>query len=169
MKTKFQVLAFLILLAFQSPAQQQDLLSGKFTANEWRNKLISQATWTPFPKPGDRAGWAKADREMLATILKEAESYLNYEWPSIPATKSLLFERTGDRNEYQSLSFKKPSVLGVLLLAEVYENKGRFLDAIIDGVWSICEESFWGVPAHLPKTKEIAGLMDTSNPFVDLF
>ena len=169
MKTKFQVLAFLILLSFQLPAQQQDLLSGKFTADEWKNKLISQATWTPFPKPGDRAGWAKADQEMLATILKEAESYLNYEWPSIPATKSLLFERTGDRNEYQSLSFKKRSVLGVLLLAEVYENKGRFLDAIIDGVWSICEESFWGVPAHLPKTREYAGLMDVSDPFVDLF
>jgi hypothetical protein len=36
-------------------------------------------------------------------------------------------------------------------------------------VWSICEESFWGVPAHLPKTKELSGLMDVSKPFVELF
>ena len=169
MKIKFWISAFLIFISLQLQAQQQNLLSGKFTADELKNKLIPQANWIPFPKPDDKAGWSKADPEMLAAILKEAESYLNYEWPYIPATKSLLFERTGDRNEYQSLSFKKRGVLGVLLLAEVHENKGRFLDAIIDGVWSICEESFWGVPAHLPKTKEYAGLMDVSDPFVDLF
>jgi hypothetical protein len=59
--------------------------------------------------------------------------------------------------------------LGTLLLAEIYENKGRFIDPIINGVWSICEESFWGVPAHLPKSKEYAGLMNVVDPFVDLF
>ncbi|RYG00168.1 MAG: heparinase, partial [Chitinophagaceae bacterium] len=48
-------------------------------------------------------------------------------------------------------------------------NKGRFTDAIIDGVWSICEESWWGVPAHLPRGKEYSGLMDVTVPFVDLF
>ncbi|HEX6227698.1 MAG TPA: heparinase II/III family protein [Chryseolinea sp.] len=169
MKTTFQILVFLIFLSDHLLAQQQNLLSGKFTPDEWRTKLIPQGQWMPFPKPGDKAGWAKADPEMLASILKEAESYLNYQWPSLPATKSLLYERTGDRNEYQSLSFKKRNVLGVLLLAEVHENKGRFVDAIIDGVWSICEESFWGVPAHLPRSKDNAGLMDVSNPFVDLF
>ena len=56
-----------------------------------------------------------------------------------------------------------------MLLAEIYENKGRFIDPIINGVWSICEESFWGVPAHLPQTKEYSGLMDVSKPFVELF
>ena len=124
MKIKFWISAFLIFISVQLQAQQQNLLSGKFTADELKNKLIPQANWIPFPKPDDKAGWAKADQEMLAAILKEAESYLNYEWPYIPATKSLLFERTGDRNEYQSLSFKKRGVLGVLLLAEVHENKG---------------------------------------------
>ena len=169
MKVKVQVLILLFFLVYGVSAQQQNLLSGKYKAGEWRNVLIPQSSWVPFPKPGDRAAWAKADQRMLASILKQAESYQNYDWPYIPATKSLLYERTGDRNEYQSMSFKKRGALGILLLAEVHENKGRFLDAIIDGVWSICEESFWGVPAHLPRSKEISGLMDVSDPFVDLF
>ncbi len=169
MKTKLPILFPFIFLCFQLSAQKQNLLSGKFTVDEWNKILIPQAVWVPFPKSDDKAAWAKADQRMLNSILKQAQSYLNYDWPYIPATKSLLIERTGDRNEYQSLSFKKRGVLGTLLLAEVYENKGRFLDAIIDGVWSICEESFWGVPAHLPKSKEYAGLMDVSAPFVDLF
>jgi hypothetical protein len=169
MKTKLRVQVLFIFICSQLSAQQQNILSGKFTSDELKNILIPQAVWLPFPKPDERAGWAAADQKMLNAVLKQAESYLNYDWPYIPATKSLLIERTGDRNEYQSLSFKKRGVLGTLLLAEVYENKGRFLDAIINGVWSICEESFWGVPAHLPKSKEYAGLMDVSVPFVDLF
>ncbi len=168
MKMRLAVLVILSFLCFQLPAQQ-NLLSGKFTADEWKNILVPQAEWIPFPKPDNRAAWAAADPKMLASILNQAEAYLNYDWPNIPATTSLLFERTGDRNEYQALSFKKRGVLGILLLAEVSENKGRFLDAIINGVWSICEESFWGVPAHLPRSKDYAGLMDVSDPFVDLF
>jgi hypothetical protein len=131
--------------------------------------LIPQAQWTPFPRTSDRTGWAKADKDMMEAILKKAEGYISYSWPSIPATKSLLIERTGDRNEYQNVSFEKRNVLGLLLLAEVYENKGRFIDPIINGVWNICEESWWGVPAHLPQRKEYSGLMDVSAPFVDLF
>jgi len=169
MKIKLLSLGFSLCLCIQLSAQQQNLLSGKFTNAEWINILIPQGTWVPFPKPDDRAAWAKTDQEMLNAVLKEAESYLKYDWPSIPATKSLLYERTGDRNEYQSISFRKRSVLGILLLAEVHENKGRFLDDIVNGVWSICEESFWGVPAHLPRSKDYAGLMDASDPFVDLF
>ncbi|GAB2788290.1 heparinase II/III-family protein [Rhabdobacter roseus] len=150
-------------------AQDANLLSGKYSRTELGKVLIPQAQWTPFPKLNDRAGWAKADPDMMQAFVKKAEGYLGYDWPYIPATKSLLIERTGDRNEYQGVSFKKREVLGTLILAEIHENQGRFIDPIIDGVWSICEESFWGVPAHLPRTKDIAGLVDVSQPFVDLF
>ncbi|RIV19458.1 heparinase [Fibrisoma montanum] len=163
------IIALFCLLRWPVGAQQPDLLSGKFSSADLKTVLIPQAKWTPFPKRDDRAGWAKADAAMMNAYLKKAESYLNYEWPYIPATKSLLIERTGDRDQYQAVSFQKREVLGTLLLAEIYENKGRFVDPIIDGVWSICEESFWGVPAHLPKSKTYAGLMDVSQPFVDLF
>ena len=166
-----KVLSLLLaIISFYSlSAQQPDLLSGKFNKEAFKTILVPQATWTPFPKLTDRAGWLKADQRMMKSNLAEAEKYINYSWPSVPATKSLLIERTGDRNQYQAISFEKRNVLGTLLLAEIYENKGRFIDPIINGVWSICEESFWGVPAHLPKTKDLSGLIDVSNPFVELF
>lgn len=167
---KNPLLLLLITLAYLPAfSQKQDLLSSKFSTDELKKVLIPQAQWAPFPKREDRAGWAKADQNMMKAYVKRAESFLNYQWPYIPATKSLLIERTGDRDQYQEVSFQKREVLGTLLLAEIYENKGRFVDQIIDGVWSICEESFWGVPAHLPKSKVYSGLMDVSKPFVDLF
>lgn len=141
----------------------QDLLSGKYTEQQLSQVLIPQSAFKPF------ADWSKADPEIGKALIKKAEGYLDYEWPGISAVKSLLIVRNGNRSEYEAISSKKREVLGTLLLAEVYENKGRFLDPIINGVWSICEQSFWGVPAHLPKGKEYNGLMDVSKPFVELF
>jgi hypothetical protein len=164
------IFIFSIFLAAHSlHGQQQNLISGKYPLEQLKKLLIPQASWKPFPKIDDRDGWATANQEVLQSYVKQAEGYINYEWPYIPATKSLLIARTGDRAEYETVSFKKREVLGTLLLAEIAENKGRFIDPIINGVWSICEESFWGVPAHLPQSKEYAGLMDVSAPFVELF
>jgi hypothetical protein len=161
---------FLLLLASYSlVAQTHNLISGKYSTEELKKILIPQTDWKPFPKLDDREGWSKADQDRMKGYVAKAETYLQYEWPSISATTSLLIARTGDRSEYEAVSFKKRQVLGVLLLAEIAENKGRFIDPIINGVWSICEESFWGASAHIPQSKEYAGLMDVSAPFVELF
>ncbi len=166
-KTLFTICAMICMLP--SFSQNKNLLSGKYSREEFGKLLVPQSRWTPFPKITDREGWAKADQEMMKAYVKEGEKYINYAWPSIPATKSLLIERTGNRFDFESISFPKRHILGILLLAEIAENKGRFIDPIIDGVYSICEETWWGSPAHLPKTKEYSGLMDVSQPFVELF
>ncbi|MBN8859194.1 MAG: heparinase II/III family protein [Sphingobacteriales bacterium] len=166
-----KIFAFVFGLAFlvQAKAQESNLLSGKYSREELQRLLISQQQWTPFPHITDRTAWSRADDTIMKAYLEKAESYIHYEWPAIPATTSLLIERTGERAGYEKISFQKRRVLGTLLLAEVYEDKGRFIDPIINGVWSICEESFWGASAHLPRTKEYSGLMDVSKPFVELF
>ena len=167
---KKTVLFFTLIACFmQLAAQNKDILSSKYSQAEFGKILIPLRAYQPFPKLSDRAGWARADPEMMKATLQEAEKYLHYTWPTVPASKSLLIERNGNRSEYEAISFEKRRVLGTLLIAEIYENKGRFTDPIIDGVYSICEETFWGSPAHLPKIKELSGLMDVSQPFVELF
>ena len=172
MKIK-KAFVYILTLFLLSPAafaqQEQNLMSGKYTLQELQNILIPQAQWTPFPRIDDREGWASADRKMMDEYIKNAETYLDFNWQTITATMSLLFIRTGNRGTYEAVSFQKRKVLGTLLLAEIAENKGRFVDQIINGVWSICEESWWGSPAHLPKREITGGLADVSNPFVDLF
>lgn len=147
----------------------QNLLSSRYAAPELRQKLIPYGQWQPFPAIDDRTGWGHANQSMLKAYLDTAETYFHYQWPSIPATTTLLIARTGDRQQYESISFEKRKVLGTLLLAEIYEHKGRFLDGIVNGVWSICEESFWGASAHIPKNDQYKGLPDVSGPFVELF
>ena len=169
MMKKVVALFYLCVLFNVSSGQNKNLLSGKYSREELSRLLIPQAKWTPFPKITDRNGWAKANQERLKAYQKTAEEHMNFAWPSIPATKSLLIERTGNRKDFEDLSFPKRTILIMLLFGEIYENKGRFIDPIIDGIYSICEETWWGSSAHLPKNKEYAGLMDVSQPFVDLF
>jgi len=49
------------------------------------------------------------------------------------------------------------------------EGQERFLDAIANAAWSICEESSWCLPAHIAAQKAGSGLPDTTEPVVDLF
>jgi len=150
-------------------SQDQNLLSGKYSIEELGKILIASEKWVPFPKINDRQAWSKADQEMMKAYFEEAQKLLTYQWPTLPATTTLLFVRNGNRSEYQRLSSPKRSALAALLLGEIYENKGRFIDHIINGVWSICEESYWGVPAHLGQWHAGSGLPDVSDPYVDLF
>ena len=169
MKKTIVFITVFLLLACSLYAQKENLLGGKYSAAELQRLLIPQKDWTPFPRIDDREGWAEADRDMLQACILSAGASVDYDWPTIPATLSLLFVRDGNRSRYEAISFKKRAVLSTLIMAEVAENKGRFIDPIINGVWSICEESWWGVSAHLPRGREYAGLMDVSEPFVDLF
>ncbi|WP_295129071.1 heparinase II/III family protein [uncultured Chitinophaga sp.] len=165
--------SFLLLIGFivcgVAASAQQNLLSGRYSEAALGKLLVPQAQWTPFPHTADKAGWAKADAATKAAIIKKAESFLNFTWPGIPATKSLLIVRNGNRTEYQDIANIKREALGYLLMAEVFEDKGRFTDDIINGVWAICEESFWGASAHLSRNKPYSGLPDVAQPFVELF
>lgn len=162
-------IAIFFFSGINAGAQEQNLLSGKYSVEELQRILIPQDKLTPFPHIDDRRGWANADTATMNVYLRYAASYLDYDWPTVPATLSLLIVRTGNRSEYQKISYRKRIILANMILAELYENKGRFIDPIINGIWSICEESWWGASAHLPQTKEYSGLMDVTQPFVDLY
>ncbi|MDR1129608.1 MAG: heparinase II/III-family protein [Prevotellaceae bacterium] len=164
---RFITIIFTLLFGMNLHAQDLNLLSGKYSVEELQNILIPHDKWTPFPRPDDRQGWAKADTTAMRAYIRYAENHLDYDWPTVPATLSLLIARTGDRQEYQKISYRKRIVLANMILAELAENSGRFIDPIVNGIWSICEESWWGASAHLPR--EYLGLMDVSQPYVDLY
>ena len=103
--------------------------------------------------------------ETLEKVIKEGERALKSDFEAISGSTSLDFVRSGDRLAHSKISFGKRNQLTTLILAESIEGKGRFMEAIFNGIWSICEESYWGVPAHISGT----GLPDVENPVVDLF
>jgi hypothetical protein len=166
------LISVLALLMVGSAARAQltprNLLSKEMDLAGLQRVLVPQAAWKPFPQSA--AGWAKLLPDSVrATLIKNGEACLNGPFPGVPATVTLDFFRNGNRTRYESLAFRKRNRLWALVLAESVEGKGRFLDAILDGIWSISEETYWGASAHLFLQKGGRGLPDAENPVVDLF
>jgi hypothetical protein len=102
-------------------------------------------------------------------LIARADEVNSSPWPEMLATDELEFARNGNRTHFESISFGRRNRLGDLVLAECVANTGKYLDQIANGVWLICEESFWGVPAHLGAQRAGVGLADTAEPIIELF
>ena len=160
-----QIFLFLILLfsnTLFAQVTQRDIFAKKYSLDEVKKSLIPLKDYHPYPKTPEEWQAAVPD-SVLKDIVKNGEKLLDFKFEAISATTSLDYVRSGDRERHGKLSYGKRNALTDLILAESIEDKGRFVEAIMNGVWSICEESYWGVPAH------IRGLPDVENPVVDLF
>jgi hypothetical protein len=131
--------------------------------------LVPSGQWHPWPKWSDRTSWEGLPGPVRRDLIANGEQYLGYRWPSLPAMLFLEYARNGNRSRYEHEHFARRNALTDLIVAECVEGKGRFLDDIVNGVWAICEESFWGVPAHVGAQKAGSGLPDVAEPVVDLF
>jgi hypothetical protein len=167
---KFILLLFLVHL-FTSIlcTQEKHLLSGTFNSERLKKILVPSASWHLFPKYAERGEWTKIDEPLRMAYVAQAELYRNASWPTPKASDFLEYTRNGNRSRYQAISYGRREQLAALVLGECMEGKGRFLDDIMNGVWTICEETYWGVPAHVGLQKRGSGLPDVTEPTVDLF
>ena len=131
--------------------------------------LVPAAEWNPYAKIGERDFWEALPERTRQVQITEAEKFLGQPWPALPATLYLEFARIGNRSNFEEPYFERRERLTDLVLAECMENKGRFVDEIVNGLWAILEESSWVLPAHIGSQKAGVGLPDTGEPIVDLF
>jgi hypothetical protein len=149
--------------------EKLDLLSGAYTPEKLKEIILPLQDWHPFPKASEHEGWQKFPEKIRAACVRQAEKNLNCEWETPKASIFLDFVRNGNRSRYEAISFGRRAKLAELVIAECIEAKGRFLDDILNGIWTICEETYWGVPAHVSAQKKGSGLPDAAEPTVDLF
>jgi len=131
--------------------------------------LLPREHWKPFPTSSNRVAWEALPCELRKGLTEAADSAMTRDWPALPASIYLDFARTGTRAQFEALCGPRRSILAQLVLGECVEGRGRFLDAIADAAWSLCEESSWCIPAHVGCQKAGVGLPDTTEPIVDLF
>lgn len=133
------------------------------------DELVAPKGWAPYPRIGNRGFWRQLDSESSDPILAQAETESAKTWPVISATQFLEYDRNGNRNRYQEVYFGRRRRLQSMVLAECIQDKGKYLDEIANGIWLICEESYWGLPAHVGVQAAGDGLPDVTEPTVDLF
>lgn len=141
------------------------MLSQIYNEEKLRSVLTARENWHPHPTAAERGYWESINESVRNAHIERGEKGLGYEWPTILAVRYLDYVRDGNRSRHSAVSFGRRNTLVDLVIAECMEGKDRFMDDIVNGIWAICEESFWGVPAHLGGS----GLADVANPIVDLF
>lgn len=131
--------------------------------------LIARTEWKPYPTYGARAEWQGLPQELRSAWIKEAERLLHEPWPLLTAARYMDFVHNGDRSRFEQSYFKRRGRLGTYVLAECLEGRGRFLEEIINGIWLLCEETSWCLPAHQYLDKNSQALPDPDTPLIDLF
>ncbi len=151
------------------PGINRNLLTKVWPEDRVAKVLIPRERFRPFPAAGERGAWEALPADARAALVQSAEKQLKTPWEALPATLALEFKRNGNRSRYEAVRDRRRKKLQDLVMAEGIEGKGRFIDEIVNGIWLTCEESFWGIPAHLGAQKAGTGLPDVTEPIVDLF
>ena len=171
MKKSFLFFLIFVIIEVSPFAQEgRHILKQQYTVDFFRHHLKEATDWVPYPTINQSAAWkSELSPEQHGKLIQQAEGLLGYQWPMTRASVFLDFTENGNRTNFEKISFSRRDALSILVVGELIENKGRFMDDIVDGIWTICEETFWGVPAHLTYQERGIGLPDVNDPVVDLF
>ncbi|MCT4646969.1 MAG: heparinase II/III family protein [Carboxylicivirga sp.] len=137
---------------------QQNFLEKRLTPEFLKANLITDHSWVPYPAYHDREGWDKQLGDLKDLIIRRGEEVLDYEWKVVTATDYLNYDRIGGKQMYGAF-FRNREVFNYLILAELAEGRGRFLDQILNGVWNYCEMSSWAIAAHIRSVQRNKGVL----------
>lgn len=166
----FFLLVLVIGTVFGNIVRAENIsLSELYPKDRLQAMLLPAKAWHPFARASERQAWNQLAEPVRSRIVEQAEACLDRDIPSLPAAVYLQFRRNGNRSNYQNLWYERREALHSLVLGECVEGKGRFLDAITNHIWAICEESSWTWPAHIGAQDAGVDLPDTTEPIVALF
>ena len=157
-----------LTITISAKKEKRDLLVKSVEGKDISALIDFDKNWIKFPDYKNRSEWNKIPEFQRKKYIKRGEKFLNYNWPAIPATTYQDFIRTGSREVMQRPYGERVKALETLVLAELMEGKGRFIDQIINGVWVVCEQTYWGLSAHLTMQKGGAGVPNVEDPTIDL-
>lgn len=145
------------------------MLSDCYMVDNLSKLLLSRDDYKPFPIIEERKKWDELPNSLKKLWISKGEKLLNYSWPTITATEYMDYSRTGNRVRYDTVSWQRRQDLAALVIAECMENHDRFIDDIINGIWCICEETFWGIPGNAYMMKRPDCLPDVTDQIIELF
>lgn len=148
-KRTFILAVLLMAVAMRISSTERNLLEKTSTEEQLKANLVMNQKWVPYPAYDDRSGWDKFLGNDKESYIKIGEKYLGYNWTVVKATDYLEYERSGSRDAMQNPNNNNSRAFTSLLMAELAEGKGRFVDDIINGVMYFCETTSWAESAHL--------------------
>jgi hypothetical protein len=155
-----------IVVLSQPIIKERNLLAQKAKEVNLSNILVKDLSWLTHANYQNREFWNNVPAALRSEYIANAEKYLDYDWPIVKATDYLEIVRSGNRK--QEVYAAPSNALIALVMGELVEGKGRFLNQIVNATWYYSEQTWWGWSAHLFLQKGPNGLPDINEPTVDL-
>jgi len=149
--------------------EKRDLLQKKSDLSSLKSSLILNQKWVQYPGYKDRNGWDQLTKGVKKEIISKGEAALNYEWKVVKATDYMEFDKSGSRTIMEIPFNSNNTALADLVLAELVEGKGRFMNQIVNGIWHSCEMTSWALSAHIGREQhEKTALPSPKENIIDL-
>ncbi|TVY12019.1 hypothetical protein [Paenibacillus cremeus] len=91
-------------------------------------------------------------KDMLAEITEASSRLLNEPIEALPYSLYKIFDETGSRKEYERAYFKRRLRLNTFAIMSKLYGEKKYIEALEDTIWAICDEYTWCLPAHLGGT-----------------
>ncbi|WP_051538225.1 heparinase II/III domain-containing protein [Butyrivibrio proteoclasticus] len=127
--------------------------------------------YTRIPDISDRKAWEAIPDDYKKLLIEQGERAKEEPWTALLISDFREFKKNGNRVKFEDKYFPRRRKLGKLVMAECVENKGRFVEDILDGLYLILEETTWCLPPHTSyeRDKEQEPMPDVTRPIIDLF
>lgn len=131
--------------------------------------LVSRDAFEPVPHPLKHPqAWAKLADTTGKAYIDWADANMDYGWPLVLASQLMAYGRAANRSAMEHPYFERRMALQYFVMAECLTGQGKYIDKIIDGIWTICEEAYWCFPPHMGANRDNL-LPDLDDPILDLF
>ncbi len=138
---------------------------------DYLKEIFGAENYDRYPDISDRKAWDGLSEELKNKLIKAGEEAGQEPWTQLLISDFLEFSKSGNRVRFEDQYFPRRRKLNKLVMAECVENKGRFLDDILDGLYLILEETTWCLPPHTSYERDgrQETLPDVSRQIIDLF
>ena len=139
--------------------------------SDYLKRSVGACVYNKYPDISDRAHWDCLSDELKSLLIKAGEEAKKEPWTQLLISDFYEFSKTGNRVRFEDKYFPRRRKLNSLVMAECVENKGRFVDDILDGLYLILEETSWCLPPHNSYERDARQevMPDPSRPIIDLF
>ena len=149
------------------------MLNDRYPIERLRARLVRFGEFQPYCTVDQRSTWNRLPLSLRETYRRSADQASAEEMPLLPASLFLADLAETDsseaRDRYETIYFRRRTRIERLVIAECIWNDGRYLMSILDNLWVLLEESYWGLPGHVFRQQAGRTLPDAMNPNVDLF
>lgn len=89
-------------------------------------------------------------------LLEIGEKFLACPIPELTFEAWMKYRETGIRSDYEKAYFQRRGRLAVFAIMSRLTGESRWLSALEETIWAVCEEFAWAVPAHLAQMDNIS-------------